>query len=41
MSSAVLRRAIPIEGLLTMAYRDERGMREVEAMLVARCSGWR
>jgi hypothetical protein len=38
MSSAVLRRAIPIEGIHTMAYRGERGMREVEAMLGARCS---
>jgi hypothetical protein len=37
----MLRRVIPTEGILTMAYRGKRGMREVEAVLGARCSGWR
>jgi hypothetical protein len=41
VSSAVLWRAIPVEGSLTTAYRGERGMREVEAVLEAKCSGWR
>jgi hypothetical protein len=36
-----LRRAIPVDGSLTTASRGERGMHEVEALLGARCSGWR
>jgi hypothetical protein len=41
VSLAVLRRAIPVEGNPITAYRGERGVREVEAVLGARGSGWR
>jgi hypothetical protein len=41
VSSVVLRRAIPVDRNPTIAYRGERGVREVEAVLGARCSGWR
>ena len=41
MNSTQLRRAIPEEGKLPMAYRGKHGVREVEAELLARWSGRR